>query len=373
MGGLWEGYGRVFLQLGFYSARMSHIDWGAAWRRSKAAMVSYMQEMYTQASMAKNTQRISLWMLVLLAGLVLLLGLQSTMRAPPIAIIQPKPKPVCDCSGHGRCFLGKCFCDRGFTGDACGSHHALEPPLQESEGMECMTDDDMCRFTSENGVTVVSRGRWRRAQEGEMTHWATSSTNTNDGWEHHGKDFGFYKTLDGLSLGHYIEIGCGPFTQTIFMRSNVPSAQFASITLVDPLLYSYLQRVEHCTYKGGHLGDFNQSLVLISSPTEALRFEEDYDSLMTMNVLEHVQDAFAHLELIYNSLRPKGLLIFHERWWNKYVPTQEKNDNYKQWLMHPIRVRQPVIDHFLSKFTPLYRLTSSPPKEPGVYFIGIKA
>ena len=254
---------------------------------------------------------------------------------------------------RGRCFLGRCFCDN---------------PTCSRDDATC--DDDTCWFSEANGVTIVSPDRWARAQQGEGEHWTASKADTNDGWESHGADFALYAPLNGRDLGHFVEIGCGPFTQTTFMRSKIPDARFHSITLVDPLIYKYLQHVDNCNYKDGTLD--KTAVTLISAPSEQLRFRHEFDTLLTVNVLEHVRDAFAHLELVYNALKPGGILIFHERWWNTYVPSQEKAANYKQWLYHPVRVRKPVIDHFLSKFAPIHMRLSAPPKETGVYFIGIK-
>ena len=40
------------------------------------------------------------------------------------------------------------------------------------------------------------------------------------------------------------------------------------------------------------------------------------DTLMIVNVLEHVNNAIAILRNVYNALRPGGLLIFSDRWWD---------------------------------------------------------
>ncbi len=274
------------------------------------------------------------------------------------------------CSGNGRCFLGKCFCVSGYEGDYCSirNNEPLPPPQDPATG-ECLVDNDMCHFSEKYGVTVVPYTRWLRAQTGEAAHWK-SAPDTEDGWEHHGKDFNHYQSLAHHDLGKFVEIGCGPFTQTYYVMKMIPDATITRVTLVDPLIYKYLREVKSCNYQDGRLNGY--PVTLISSQSEALDFCEAYDTLLSVNVLEHVQNAFEHLELLYHAIRPNGTIIFHDRWWNDYIPTKEIAENRPQWLLHPIRARRPVFDHFMSLFDLIHAKIGQPPKVPGIYMIGRK-
>ena len=71
--------------------------------------------------------------------------------------------------------------------------------------------------------------------------------------------------------------------------------------------------------------------------------QKQYDTLISINVIEHVQDAFQYLTGLYVSLKPGGLLIFHDRYYSNLQITD--GDIY-----HPVRIKQKVLDHFLSAF-----------------------
>jgi len=80
---------------------------------------------------------------------------------------------------------------------------------------------------------------------------------------------------------------------------------------------------------------------------------QKYDTILNINVIEHVHDAFLFLSNIYESLRPGGLLIFHERWHENV--DYAKCTPFGDFHLHPIRVKKAVLDHFLSHFEkPIY-------------------
>ena len=60
-----------------------------------------------------------------------------------------------------------------------------------------------------------------------------------------------------------------------------------------------------------------------------------YDTLLSINVIEHVQDAFKYLTGLYQTLKPNGLLIFHDRY---YTHQEISNGD----LYHPIRIKRKV-------------------------------
>ena len=72
-----------------------------------------------------------------------------------------------------------------------------------------------------------------------------------------------------------------------------------------------------------------------------------------------------------------GMLIFNDRWWNEYLPTDELTIDT---LYHPIRLKKQIFDVFLSGFDKIYEVTDGDSfafrKEyrnfNGTYFIGRK-
>lgn len=78
-----------------------------------------------------------------------------------------------------------------------------------------------------------------------------------------------------------------------------------------------------------------------------------YDTLISINVVEHVQDAFQYLTQLYLAIKPGGILIYHDRYYGDSENSNDvgvmQGDKY-----HPIRIRQAVLNHFLSGFKILY-------------------
>jgi hypothetical protein len=68
--------------------------------------------------------------------------------------------------------------------------------------------------------------------------------------------FRHYKKVR-VPLGHVLEIGCGPFTQSGFLidelRSRGVDPGVTSVTLADPGIESYLVNTPGCAYKDGKL------------------------------------------------------------------------------------------------------------------------
>jgi SAM-dependent methyltransferase len=278
------------------------------------------------------------------------------------------------CHYHGSCFLGKCFCDPGWTGDSCETKSTYQPP-------ECSDQNDLCYYHEEYGVPKVTYDRWLRAQSGEYETWVKIWKGaTDDRGNEHTVGFGWYAALP-FDLGHVIEVGCGPFTQLKNILALHPR-NVTSATLVDPLLLYYFRDVPGCFFKNGKFLDIPTTFV--QAPAERLRYCETYDTLVMLNVLEHVVDAYVVLENIYDALKPGGYLVLHERTWKYYVPGKRhyRLDDY--WRDHPIRIKTPIMEHFIEYFDIIYYTDSSPkwvfvgkqvmhePDEEGHYIIARK-
>ena len=172
-----------------------------------------------------------------------------------------------------------------------------------------------------------------------------------------------------------IEMGCGPFTQTLsILRLPNKKVNITKLTLWDPNANDYIRRVKHCSYKNGSLKGFSSiSTTIVSAPSEDMNiYLNAFDTILMINVLEHVQNAFQILQNIYNSLRPNGILIFGERWWD-YMFKTEKYDGH---VLHPIHIKYYVWKWFTDHFEPIYDARNhrsySKYGHNGSYFIGRK-
>ena len=102
----------------------------------------------------------------------------------------------------------------------------------------------------------------------------------------------FQGLLEGRNLGKLIEIGAGPFSQTKTMLSTLKDFDLESITFAEPNIFRYKTEVPRCTYKTGRLKGFEQyPLHLISKRVEELEFVETMDTVVQINVVEHVTNA----------------------------------------------------------------------------------
>ncbi len=120
---------------------------------------------------------------------------------------------------------------------------------------------------------------------------------------------------------------------------------------------------------------------LLSYGAEKLAMNDDnfgkYDTLMSINVIDHVWDAYQFLSNIYNALKPGGILIFHDR----FSPTPIYLNSALgpgHWY-HPIRVSKKIFNHFFDQFEEIYLfegltrgMIERKCGEVGFYFIGRK-
>ena len=159
-----------------------------------------------------------------------------------------------------------------------------------------------------------------------------------------------------------------------------------------------MKEVKSCSYKDRiHLSKWDQNIekyhqfpisvvgdggeLLSTSTSTSLRVnnnnssssnsnkQEYYDTLISINVLEHVQDAFQYLNGLYYSIKKGGYLILHERYYDD--STIINGDNY-----HPIRIKRILLDHFLSGFHIIYNNCNASYEgrlgEQGYYVVAIK-
>lgn len=270
---------------------------------------------------------------------------------------------------HGRLFMGSCIQNQTRDTESCG----------DVTGGAWDESSDFCRFFTEYaGIVSITDWRWKQAQSVEASVWDGSSGGSDRNEQHAGW-FDHYRALRPYArrLGRVLEIGSGPFTQTktVLGKLGVGDVTVSSITLADPLMIFYHKQVPSCPYKDGSLLGFPTQF--IASGAEELSLRGEYDTVIMMNVLEHCRDALAVLENLHAAVRPGGVLVFSERWydtkWTQYLQTK-----HAFWdVMHPINVKRVIVETLLSGYRPLYRrdfyYEGDYPTDEGVYFIGVKS
>ncbi|CAF1145919.1 unnamed protein product [Rotaria sordida] len=273
-----------------------------------------------------------------------------TIRSIPVSpiILYDNIDPTCrttNCNKHGTCLIGKCFCYPGYTGNNCSQQWNLSAPKS------CTATSDDCFYHPEYGIGEISYDRWMHALSAEKKMWGGNAR--DDRSSDHLAGFNNYKELPN-NLGDVLELGCGPFTQTRPIL-NLKNRQFyiKSITLWEPSAIHYVQYVKHCVYKNGKIIGFpNITTIIVSAGAEQLRFMNSYDTIIIINVLEHVQNAYEILQNIYNALRPNGTLVLGERWWDHY--NWNTSTTNLDRILHPIRIKYRVWEYFTNFFKPLY-------------------
>jgi len=251
----------------------------------------------------------------------------------------------------------------------------------------------LCYSHHSYGTAIVPKSLWRAAQKAEGDLWRDVSSwsrtsDANDRAVEHWLAFDKFAVLRrGYDLGEVIEVGAGPWTQlkaVLYVRPDLVVRQF---TVWEPGANRYMREVVSCSYKTGdkllkwtgnavasdsRRDEYHAFPVTVESnggellSTGAIK---QYDTLVSINVLEHVQDAFAYLTGLYLSLRKGGLLIFHERYYDDKSILD--GDKY-----HPVRIKRLVLDIFLRGFEILFNNCSAHydgrPLEKGYYVIASK-
>jgi len=324
-----------------------------------------------------------------------------------------------NCNLRGENLLGHCFCLPGYSGDHCQhsstpsdttrrhrslrsnsvsdrSHSRLREAsdtasVQTGSGQpphqQCSHRDDRCFYTSDAGVWAVSHDRWRLAQQAESAAWkednaATRSTQpVGDRVDEHIVDFASYEAVGpvGSNLGTFLEIGAGPWTQSKYM---IELRQFHvdKYVLLEPNALNYARDTASTVYATGEVAGqaFKGKTVVLNAGAEHLDLMRGvFDTVLLVNVLEHTQNAIRILRNAYNTLKPGGMLIFNDRWWDLYIPSTELSVDT---LYHPIRLKKRVFDVFLTGFDRIYEICDRQSfafnKEGrnfnGTYFIGRK-
>ena len=177
-----------------------------------------------------------------------------------------------------------------------------------------------------------------------------------------------------------MEIACGPFTQVKTILSSGHSVR--SLTLLDPGAFYYMSNVQKTSYKKGQMQAPGVTTnTVYSFPAEKIpALTHMFDTVILINVIEHVINAFEVFENVYHMLRPGGLFIWHDRLWDSYkgIPGTKPEDGgiLRDFLLHPIRLKSTFADRFTGLFETVYDVRDTPElrrtRFQGIYFIGRK-
>lgn len=204
------------------------------------------------------------------------------------------------------------------------------------------------------GIIKVSKLRWLSAQQFERSGWMDKWLHVSDDRsKEHYKLFDSYNAV-WYDLGDVLEVGCGPFTQ---LRTILCNRIAKSITLQDPLINQYFDH-PHCGYSDGTISDIPISP--INMMLEDYVTNDEFDTLVCINVLEHTMDVELCFRNMLKALKNGGTIIFGERWYDDFDPSKH------YCVGHPIRICKSVVDNFKKNFDILFE------RDDVGYFIGRK-
>lgn len=223
--------------------------------------------------------------------------------------------------------------------------------------------------------STVTRERWQRAQEWELAFW--SRAEKRRGWRrlaypllkpilapfgHHrivGDDsnlwwrsqFDDYSFLPA-NLGAYIELGCGPYTNTrLILRGRTASRVVCS----DPLAAEYVRLRDRWLSRA-----YREGVVEVdSNPLEEIPFPPaSFDTVVLINVLDHVREVPRCMENALKLLRKEGWLVLGQ---DLAKPETVGMPDYR-WFEegHPHRVVLADLEPYLSRLEVRYERTCPP-------------
>jgi SAM-dependent methyltransferase len=228
----------------------------------------------------------------------------------------------------------------------------------------------------------VDDERWQQAQKWELDFWnaqqqrhswkrvafpllrpllamARPRAVTGDDWnEWWCRQFDGYAFLP-RALGDYIELGCGPYTNT---RLVLEGRTAARVVCSDPLAPEYVGFKGRWLAQAAARGDVE----IDAHPIEECPFPAgSFDVVVMINVLDHVRDAELCLRTAIQLLRPGGWLIFGQ---NLANPAQA---GAQTWFDqgHPIRLTLTDVEPWLDGLQPvIHRVlpANDPPLHEGV-------
>jgi SAM-dependent methyltransferase len=192
---------------------------------------------------------------------------------------------------------------------------------------------------------VLRAARWRRAWGDDWNYW----------WARQFEDYAFLPA----DLGDYIEVGCGPYTNT---RVIVSGRSATSVICSDPLVETYVGFRDRWLATAHRAGRIETD----AHPIEELPFEaESFDTVVMINVLDHVQDADRCIEVATGLVRPGGTLILGQD-----LSDADDVRRHPEDIGHPIRLALEDVERHLGCFEPILRknLARNAGREPRLHY-----
>lgn len=126
--------------------------------------------------------------------------------------------------------------------------------------------------------------------------------------------------------------------------------------MFDPAADFYMNHVPTCAYRGGKLRRLNGGVFPFPLRVMAYQGEQlggqQFDSVVSINVLEHVENAFELLNRLHAVLRPGGILVFHDRFFEHSFDAAHQLGY--AFMLHPIRLRRAVLDWLVADMDVLF-------------------
>jgi SAM-dependent methyltransferase len=231
-------------------------------------------------------------------------------------------------------------------------------------------------------VRNVSAERWREAQRWELALWqegqrkhgwkrlvwpfvapALRALNWKcawgDDWNHWWEDqFEGYRFLPPR-LGDYIELGCGPYTNT---RLILHEREASRVVCSDPLIRSYI------TFRGRWLAEAYAAhrLEVDDHAIEESPFAPaTFDVVVMINVLDHVRDSDLCIRNAIELLRPGGYFLIGQDLSDAEDLAQHPYD-----VGHPIRLRREDLEPYLARLSAVLRkdLSREEGRDPRLHY-----
>lgn len=209
----------------------------------------------------------------------------------------------------------------------------------------------------------ITPERWRMAQEWELSIWdraefmwgwrklvwpfvrplyrlAGNPTASRDDYNHWwARHFDGYSFLPDV-IGNYIELGCGPYTNTRIILEN-RKAEY--VVCSDPLIRHYLKYPRTWLTKKYLRGE----IFVDNHPIEDCPYGPGYfDVVVMINVLDHVMDSDACLENAIRITKRNGFLVLGQD-----LTDESDIARYPFDTGHPIRLGYEDIEPYLGRFT----------------------
>lgn len=191
-----------------------------------------------------------------------------------------------------------------------------------------------------------SRERWDKAQDWELKAWLASEKNLED-WNSWW--FNAFRKFNYLNkpFKSLLEVGCGPYCRnTEYFLNLFPT--ITKISILDPLLQNY---IDNNYYVNKVIEKYK--VKTFSTSLEAYSDNEQYEVIICINVLDHVQDSDICMEKIYEKLCQGGVLILGQDLTNE---DDIKNDpGLLTDLGHPIKLDHLYFKEKLKKYNHIFQ------------------